>query len=109
MISPIQLRISLILALLAMAGVLRGADATAAKEKAQAGVTAAREQAAANRDRVIAEIEALTKQLKNATETQRAAILEKMKEREKAFREAQVELSKQIREDARRDRTPGKK
>ena len=53
---------------------------------------------------MIAEYEALAKQLKDATEAQKKVILEKMQERKKAFEEAQNALHKQIRDEQRRQR-----
>ncbi len=79
-----------------------GAVDAAAKVRADAAKS--REQANAQRDRMIAEYEALAKQLKDATEAQKKVILEKMQERKKAFEEAQNALHKQIRDEQRRQR-----
>jgi septal ring factor EnvC (AmiA/AmiB activator) len=56
------------------------------------------EKFSSQRDAMLAERQALINQLKNATEEQRKAILEKMKE----MGAAQRELSKQIRDDLRK-------
>jgi hypothetical protein len=64
------------------------------------------------RDSMIAEHEVLARQLKDATEAQRKAILEKMAEQKKAFEEATAALHRQIRDEQRRQRqnsTPGKR
>lgn len=79
-----------------------GAGDAAAKARAEASKS--REQANAQRDRMIAEYEALVKQLKDATEAQKKVILEKMQERKKAFEEAQNTLHQQIRDEQRRQR-----
>jgi hypothetical protein len=64
------------------------------------------------RDSMIADHEALAKQLKDASDTQRKAILEKMAEQKKAFEEATAALHRQIRDEQRRQRqnaAPGKR
>ncbi len=88
---------------LAMAGVpaLRAASAA---DQARAELAKTKEQANAQRDKMIAEYETLAKQLKDATEEQKKAILAKMEERKKAFEEAQSALHKQIRDEQRRQR-----
>jgi len=66
----------------------------------------------ARRDSMITDHEALAKQLKDATEEQRKAILEKMQQQKKAFEEAQSALHKQIRDENRRQRqnaAPGRR
>ncbi len=78
--------------------------AASAAEQARADLAKAKEQANAQRDKMIAEYEALAKQLKDATEEQKKAILAKMEERKKAFEEAQSALHKQIRDEQRRQR-----
>lgn len=107
MFSSFQLRRFLALAVFAF-GVSMGAAQTAAdsaaKEKAKSEVSKSKEQANAQRDRMIAEYEALTKQLKDATEEQKKAILAKMQDRKRAFEEAQNALHKQIRDEQRRQR-----
>ena len=64
------------------------------------------------RDKMIADHEALAKQLKEATEEQREVIMEKMHEQKKEFEAAQSALHKQIRDEQRRQRqnaTPGRR
>lgn len=62
------------------------------------------EQATAQRERMLAEHAALTKQLKTATEEQRKAILARLEEQRKAFDESQRTLAKLIRDEQRRQR-----
>ena len=94
-------------ALLAAGTALCGADAkspVAAKDLAVGSLQRLMEQASSQRERMIAEHEALAKQLREATEEQRRAILEKMQEQKKAFEAAQSALHKQIRDEQRRQR-----
>jgi hypothetical protein len=56
------------------------------------------------RDRMIAEHDALARQLKDATEEKRKEIYEKMSEQKKAFEAAQSALHKRIREEQRAQR-----
>ena len=75
------------------------ADRSQAKAAAASGdVKKDMEKFSSQRDAMLAERQALINQLKNATEEQRKAILEKMKE----MGDAQRELSKQIRDDLRK-------
>lgn len=75
------------------------ADKSQAKAAAASGdVKKDMEKFSSQRDAMLAERQALINQLKNATEEQRKAILEKMKE----MGDAQRELSKQIRDDLRK-------
>lgn len=70
------------------------------------------QQLGAQRDSMISEHEALAKQLKDATDVQKKAILAKMAEQKKAFEEATSALHKQIRDEQRRQRqnaAPGKR
>jgi spore cortex formation protein SpoVR/YcgB (stage V sporulation) len=62
------------------------------------------EQATAQRERMLADHAALTKQLKTATEEQRKAILARLEEQRKAFEESQRTLAKLIRDEQRRQR-----
>jgi hypothetical protein len=80
-----------------------GAEGSA-KEKIKAETAKSKEEANAQRDRMIAEYEALAKQLKDSTEAQKKVILERMQDRKKAFEEAQNLLHKQIRDEQRRQR-----
>lgn len=110
----------LLIAFLAMSVGLCAAEAAAAdaaKEKAKSAGAAADvqklvQQLSAQRDSMIAEHEVLAKQLKDATEVQRKAILEKMAAQKKAFEEATSALHRQIRDEQRRQRqnaAPGKR
>ena len=70
------------------------------------------QQMSTQRDSMIADHEALAKQLKEATDAQKKTILEKMEAQKKAFEEAKSELHKQIRDLQRRERQnvgPGKR
>lgn len=89
-------------------------EAPAAKAKAAAGADLQKlvQQLGQQRDSMIAEHEALVRQLKDATDAQRKAILEKMAEQKKAFEEATAALHRQIRDEQRRQRqnsAPGKR
>ncbi len=57
------------------------------------------------RDRMIAEHDALARQLRDATEEKRREIYEKMSEQKKAFEAAQSALHKRIREEQRAQRS----
>jgi hypothetical protein len=100
----------IVTAALAAAGSLYAADAPAGKP-ADKPVTKAQspavgdvkkdvEKFGAQRDTMLAERQALINQLKTASEEHRKAILEKMK----ALGDAQRELSKQLRDDLRKQR-----
>lgn len=80
------------------------ASSAAARDKAKTDATKAKDEANAQRDRLIREYESLAKDLKDATEEQKKAILEKMKERKKEFEAAQSALHKQMRDEQRRQR-----
>ena len=86
---------------------------TAAKEKAAtsaADVKKLLQQLSKEREGMIADHEALAKQLKDATDATRRAILEKMEAQKKVFEQATSELHKQIRDLQRRERaSQGKK
>ena len=62
------------------------------------------EQSNLQRDRMIAEHDALARQLKDATEEKRREIYEKMNEQKKAFEAAQSALHKRIRDEQRAQR-----
>lgn len=114
MISPRKL--SLVLAaLLACGGVTRAAEASrpATPAKPEIGTSADLQklidQFNTKRDTILADREALLNQLKNATEEQKKAILEKMQAQQKDLVEAQRALGKQIRDEMRklRQTSPG--
>lgn len=90
-----------------------GDGGAAVREKAQtARATSADlqklvQQIGSQREKMIADHEALAKQLKDATDEQRKAIMEKMQEQKKAFEAAQSALHKQIRDEQRRLRQAG--
>ena len=92
------------------AAAISAQPAAAAKEKARKGPASAAdlkklvEQVDAQREKMIAEHDALAKQLKDATEEDRKKIMEKMREQKKAFEEAQSALHKRIRDDLRQQR-----
>jgi len=97
-------------AFLATAPVLSGAEGKAPpapKSAAASGLQKLMEQATSQRERMIAEHEALARQLREASDEQRKAILEKLQEQKKAFEAAQSALHKQIREEQRRQRQIG--
>lgn len=92
-------------------GVAQGAEgASAAREKAKKGATTAAElkklldEAGKQRDALIADYEALRKELVAATDEQKQAIRQKMEERKKAFEEMTIALHKQIRDEQRKQR-----
>lgn len=88
----------------------QGAENSAAREKAKKTVTSAADlrklldEAGKQRDALIADYEALRKDLAAATEEQKQAIRQKMEERKKAFEEMTVALHKQIRDEQRKQR-----
>jgi len=94
------------------------AAATAVREKARKGSATGSdlqklmEQINSQREKMIADHEALARQLRDATEEQRRAILERMHEQKRAFEAAQSALHKEIRDEQRRQRqqaAPGKR
>jgi hypothetical protein len=110
------------LALSAGVGAIHGAD-TATKTDSKSAVAAAKdkdrtkkgatpasdirklhEELSKERDLLIAEFDALTKQMKDATEEQKKQIKEKMEAQKKAFEEVTNALHKQIREEQRKER-----
>jgi K+/H+ antiporter YhaU regulatory subunit KhtT len=104
------------IALCAMSAVAMAADAAVEKGKSAAAapvdIQKLVQQLGAQRDSMISEHEALAKQLKDATDVQKKAILEKMADQKKAFEEATSALHKQIRDEQRRQRqsvVPGKR
>ena len=111
------------LALSTGVGAIRGADtakktvdpksAVAAakdKDRAKKGAAAAsdirklHEELSKQRDLLIADFDALAKQMKDATEEQKKQIKEKMEAQKKAFEEVTNALHKQIREEQRKER-----
>jgi biopolymer transport protein ExbB/TolQ len=81
--------------------------ATAAREAAKKGTATVDlqklvEQVTAQREKMIADHDALARQLKQATDEQRKAILAQMHEQKKEFEAAQSALHKQIRDEQRR-------
>ncbi|NUN52577.1 MAG: hypothetical protein HUU06_07305 [Planctomycetaceae bacterium] len=82
------------------------AKAAAARESAQksAGSDLQKlvDQASAQREKMIADHDALARQLKQATDEQRKEILAQMHVQKKAFEAAQSALHKQIRDEQRR-------
>ena len=86
------------------------AAATAAKERAKksgmsgADIRKLYEEINKQRDVMIADFEALAKQMKDATEEQKKQIKEKMEAQKKAFEEATNALHKQIRDEQRKQR-----
>lgn len=92
--------------------VLLGAWAQAAEPSAKAPVRPDApadlhrlvEQAGRQRDQMIAEHDALARQLKDASEEKRREIYDKMSEQKKAFEAAQSALHKRIREEQRAQR-----
>ncbi|MBL9211687.1 MAG: hypothetical protein JNL92_14540 [Opitutaceae bacterium] len=92
-------------------GTAQGAESsTAARERAKKGATTAADlkklldEAGKQRDALIADYEALRKELVAATEEQKQAIRQKMEERKKAFEEMTIALHKQIRDEQRKQR-----
>ena len=98
-------------------GATKSAAAAAAKEKAQAQLSTTsraevQKKVSEQRDAMIASHEALAKQLKDASEAQRKAILENMQAEKKKFEEVMNALHKQIRDEIREQRQnpgPGKR
>ncbi len=105
-----------ILALGASVCAAQGADAKSAAaaakseaSKAKAGVSidSLRKQLNEQRDNLVAEHEALAKQLKDATDAQKKDIKAKMEARMKEFNERQANLHKLLRDEQRRQRSDG--
>lgn len=100
----------LALALFALGGSVVAAETTkseasaAAKERAKTDAGSAKQKASAQRDAMLAEYEALARQLKDANTEQRKQILERIEQQKKAFEAAQSALHKQIRDEQRRQR-----
>ena len=84
--------------------------AAAEKERARKGAMSVSdirklyEEISKQRDVMIADFEALARQMKDATEEQKKQIKEKMEAQKKAFEEATNALHKQIREEQRKQR-----
>ena len=111
-----------LLALGAGVGAIRGADtakvadskgtvaAVKDKDRAKKGGTSAsdirklHEELSKQRDIMIADFDALAKQMKDATEEQKKQIKEKMEAQKKAFEVVTNALHKQIREEQRKER-----
>ena len=97
-------------AVFAVAGGVGAAEsgAAAAKDSAKASATDTRkatlEQIKAKSDKMVAEHEALRKQLKDATDAQRKEIIAKLEEQKKNFEESINALHKALREDERKRR-----
>lgn len=97
-------------ALALVAGAAHGAESPSAKDKAKKPVTTAADlrklidEAGKQRDQLIADFEALRKQLAEATGEQQQALREKIEERKKAFEEMTIALHKQIRDEQRKQR-----
>ena len=94
---------------LAQSGSAEGAKSVMAKDATRKSSVSADlqkllEQINSQRERMISDHDALAKQLKDATDEQRKAIMEKMQEQKKAFEAAQSNLHKQIRDEQRRQR-----
>lgn len=89
--------------LLAFTGVARGGEVPA-KAAASAELAKLVDLSNQQRDRMIAEHDALARQLKDATEEKRKEIYERMSEQKKAFEAAQSSLHKRIREEQRAQR-----
>ncbi len=85
-------------------GVALGADA-AVKPAVSAELSKLVDLSNQQRDRMIAEHDALARQLRDATEEKRREIYEKMSEQKKAFEAAQSALHKRIREEQRAQRS----
>ncbi len=62
------------------------------------------DQVNSQREKMIADHDALAKQLKDATDEQRKIIMDRLREQKKDFEAAQSALHKQIRDDQRRQR-----
>ncbi len=90
------------LATIATAGAAESDASAKAKEAAKAATADARKSSQELITKMIADHEALAKQLKDATDAQRKEIIAKMEEQKKNFEEAFSALVKQQREDARR-------
>jgi len=109
-----QTRLMALAAMIALGGglsVAQGASATeVAREKANAvrssneSLQKLIERVSSQREKMIADHEALAKQLKDATEGKRKEILSQMQEQKRSFEAAQSALHKQIRDEQRRMR-----
>jgi Skp family chaperone for outer membrane proteins len=111
-----RLRAVVLLALSAAVGAVSGADAasaaeakvSAAKERGRKATTAELrklyEEVGKERDRMIADFDALTKQMKDASEEKKKEIREKLEAQSKKFEEVTNALMKQIRDEQRKQR-----
>ena len=110
-----------LLACLAASGTVRAGEAASEAKKSAVGAAAAKEKSrkgpmspaeirklfeelSKQRDVMIADYEALAKQMRTATEEQKKQIREKMEAQKKAFEEATNALHKQIRDEQRKQR-----
>jgi gas vesicle protein len=101
------IRIAALIGAMAGAGAARAAEAPSkapAKPEAAADLQRLVEQAGQQRDQMIAEHDALARQLKDASEEKRREIYDKMSEQKRAFEAAQSALHKRIREEQRAQR-----
>ncbi len=115
--SSLRLRHVFTAALLAVVGSVGAAESGAAKDAAKVSASDSRKAnidqiKKATTDKMVAEHEALAKQLKDASEAQRKEIIAKMAELKKNFEETLNALHKQLREDERKRRqnaAPGRR
>lgn len=96
-------RLAVVCGALLAAGAARGGEAPV-KPAVSAELAKLVDLSNQQRDRMIAEHDALARQLKDATEEKRKEIFEKMSEQKKAFEAAQSALHKRIREEQRAQR-----
>lgn len=99
--------LTLVVALSAMAGMARAANAPAPKGNVAAAPSSTDlqnliAQFKSKRDAMLADRQALLNQLKNATEDQKRAILAKMRARQKDLIDEERALGRQIRDEMRR-------
>ena len=103
---PSRHLIAALIALSAMGGVVRAAGTAPAPSPAATAsspdLQKLIEQFKSRRDAMLADRQALLNQLKNATEDQKHAILEKMRARQKDLIDEERALGKQIRDEMRR-------
>ena len=97
-------RLSLACGVLLSAVNLRGVEAPPKAASGAAELAKLLDLSNQQRDRMIADHDALARQLKDATDDKRREIYEKMSEQKKAFEAAQSALHKRIREEQRAQR-----
>lgn len=85
------------------------AKSEASRAKSGGSLDSLRKQLTEQRNTLLAEHEALAKQLKGATDAQKKDIKAKMEARMKDFTERQASLHKQLRDEQRRQRSDGGK